>query len=265
MAYVEAGESRLYYEDYGQGTPVLMAHGVGGNHASWYRQIPYFQKVCRPITFDHRAFGNSTDVEGLGRSAFVDDIARLMDALEIDSAVMVGQSMGGGSTAAFTCRFPDRVKALVHCDSLAAVVLDEPYATELKALNASTLNLSQVERVLGATTRATDPERTLLYVQLASFNSVNIKTVKGAPTPWTPRELAATGVPVLFVAGEEDVICSPSLIRVMHTQAPGSRYVEIPRAGHSAYFEQAEAFNVAVLDYLASLGLLAGEPAGALA
>jgi len=254
MPYVPSGQSQLYYEEYGQGTPVLLAHGVGGNHASWFNQIPTLSKSYRAITFDHRAFGNSTDVEGLGRTAFVDDIAHMLDALEIDRVVMVGQSMGGGSTAAFTCRRPDRVKALVHCDSLAAVTLDEPHASALSAVNAQTRDYSQARRVLGATTLANDPERTLLYLQIASFNSVSLKTVKGSPTPWAPRDLAATGVPVLFVVGEEDVICPPPLVRAMHDQVPGSRYVEIPRAGHSAYFEQPQAFNTILLDYLGGLG-----------
>jgi 3-oxoadipate enol-lactonase len=252
MPYVP-GPSRIYYEDYGAGTPVLLAHGVGGNHASWFNQVPTLSKAYRPITFDHRAFGNSDDDEGIGRSAFVDDIARLLDALQIDRAVLVGQSMGGGSTAAFTCRFPDRVRALVHCDSLAAVRLDEPYASQLAAVNAATANFSQAERVLGRTTLANDPERTLLYLQIASFNSVGLKTVKGVPAPWSPGELAATGLPVLFIAGEEDVICPPALIRVMHDQVPGSRYVEIPRAGHSAYFEQPAPFNAALVAFLESL------------
>lgn len=248
------GPSRIYYEAYGEGLPVLLAHGVGGNHASWFNQIPALAKSFRAITFDHRAFGNSDDDEGLGRSAFVDDIARLLDALKIDQAVLVGQSMGGGSSAAFTCRWPDRVRALAHCDSLAAVKLDEPWASELAAVNAATYNFSQAERVLGRTTLANDPERTLLYLQIASFNSVSLKTVKGQPAPWTPHELAATGVPVLFIAGEEDVICPPPLIKAMHAQVPGSRYAEIASAGHSAYFEQPEAFNRVLLDFLKTLG-----------
>jgi pimeloyl-ACP methyl ester carboxylesterase len=255
MPYIEAGQSKLYYEEYGEGFPVLLVHGVGGNHASWFRQIPALREVCRAITIDHRAFGNSTDVEGLGRSAFVDDIGLMLDALGIEKAVLVGQSMGGGSLAAYACRHPERVEALVHCDSLAAVVLDEPHASRLKALNAATADYPQTRRVLGATTLASDPERTLLYLQLASFNSVNLKTVKGQPTPWTPHELAAAGVPVLFVAGEEDVICTPDLIHVMHQQVPGSEYAEVPLAGHSAYFEQAETFNRILIDYLVRRGV----------
>lgn len=253
MPYVDAGQSRIYYEDYGVGPPIVFAHGVGGNHASWFRQIPTISKRYRAVVFDHRAFGNSTDVEGLGRSAYVDDILRLLDELKIERAVLVGQSMGGGSTAAFTCRHPDRVRALVCCDSLAGAKLDEPLASALKAHSDSIFDLPQTKRVLGPTTLATDPEATLLYVQIASFNSVTLKTVKGTPTPWSPAELAASGVPVLFVVGDEDVLFPPEMIRAVHEQVPGSGFVLIHKAGHSAYFERADAFNQVLLDYLDGL------------
>lgn len=253
MPYLEAGQSKLYYEQYGSGAPVVLAHGVGGNHASWFNQIPTLERDYRVISIDQRAFGNSTDVEALGRSAFVDDLKLLLDALEIDRAALVGQSMGGGTLAAFTCRYPGRVSGLVHCDSLAAVTLPEPYASALTALNASTRDLSQAERVLGKTTRDHDPERTLLYLQIASFNSVTVKTVKGTPTPWTPADLAATKVPVLYVVGEEDVIATPDLIRALHELTPGSTFLELKRAGHSAYFERPDDFNRMLLGFLRTL------------
>jgi pimeloyl-ACP methyl ester carboxylesterase len=132
-------------------------------------------------------------------------------------------------------------------------VLDEPHATEYRKLSERTYHLSQAERVLGATTLANDPERTLLYLQIASFNSVSLKTVKGTPAPWTPHELATAGVPVLFVVGEEDVICPPNFVRAMHQQVPGSKFIEIRQSGHSAYFERPDEFNRVVLEYLAAL------------
>ena len=197
------------------------------------------------------------------RSAFVDDLRLLLDELKIDRAALVGQSMGGGTCAAFTCRYPERVVALAVCDSLAAIRLPEPHASELTALNAATRDFSQAQRVLGKTTLATDPERTLLYLQIASFNSVTLKTVKGTPLPWSPAELAATAVPVLYLAGEEDVICTPALVRATHRLTPGSRYVELPKSGHSAYFETPSAFNAALLQFLAAscrADLSPGEP-----
>src|SRR5690606_25363449 len=130
MPYVDVSAGRLYYEVHGDGPPVVMAHGVGGNHASWFRQIPAFAAKYQVITFDHRGFGNSTDPEERGRAAFVDDLEALLADLKLDRVILIGQSMGGGTVAPFTCRRPERVRALVHCDSLAAADLPEPIASK---------------------------------------------------------------------------------------------------------------------------------------
>jgi len=250
MPYFTSGRSRLFYEDVGEGPPVILAHGVGGNHASWFNQVPTLSKRFRTIAIDHRAFGNSEDVEGIGASGYVDDLTRLLDELQLEKVFLVCQSMGGSTCAAFTCQQPERVTALVHADSLAGVVLPQPHAEDMAALNLANAELSQAERVLGPMIRATDPERTYLYLQIASFNSVTRKTLKGAMPKWSPDMLAATDVPVMFVAGEHDVLCPPRLVRVMHEAVPGSRFEVIAGAGHSAYFEEPAAFNALLLNYL---------------
>jgi pimeloyl-ACP methyl ester carboxylesterase len=252
MPYIASGASQLFYEDVGEGPAVVLAHGVGGNHASWFKQVPTLSRRYRTIAIDHRAFGNSDDVEGIGASGYVDDLARLMDELKLDQAFLVAQSMGGGTCAGYTCRHPERVKALVHCDSLAGVALPQPYADEMAALNAKNADLTQAERVLGPVIRATDPESTYLYLQIASFNSVTRKTLKGQQARWTPEMLSATGVPVMFVVGEHDVLCPPHLLRVVHEAVPGSRFEMILGAGHSCYFEAHDVFNPLLLGYLDS-------------
>jgi pimeloyl-ACP methyl ester carboxylesterase len=257
MPYFTSGRSRLYYEDIGEGTPVILAHGVGGNHASWFNQVPMLSKRYRAIAIDHRAFGNSEDVEGIGASGYVEDLARLLDELKLDRVFLVAQSMGGGTCAGFTCRWPERVLGLVHADSLAGVILPQPFADQMKALNAANDGLSQAERVLGPIIRANDPERTYLYLQIASFNSVTRKTLKGQTEKWTPEMLAAGGRPVMFVAGEHDVLCPPHLLRVVHEAVPGSRFEVIKGAGHSAYFEAPEAFNPLLLGFLDGLSATA--------
>lgn len=244
MAFVDAGESRLYYESHGDGPVLLFAHGVGGNHASWHKQIPLFSRNHRVIVIDHRAFGNSTDVEQAGRSRFVDDMLLLLDSLGIGKATLVGQSMGGGTCAAFTCAHPKRVERLVIADSLAGLDAPEPLADRLKAVDEATWGLSQAERVLGPVIRHDDPESTVLYLQIASFNSVNIRTLKGEPTRWTPARLSETGVPVLFLVGEHDVLFPPDAVFAAHELVGAtSSFALIEGAGHSAYFERPHAFN----------------------
>src|SRR3990172_8664119 len=67
----------LYYKENGSGPALVFAHGAGGNHLSWWRQIPFFSRRFRCITFDHRAFGRSVDGEGdlrMGRRMFHEDL-----------------------------------------------------------------------------------------------------------------------------------------------------------------------------------------------
>jgi len=253
MPYINSGQSRLYYEEYGRGPAVVFLHGVGGNHASWFNQIPTFSKTYRAIVIDQRGFGNSTDVEGLGRSAFVDDLKLLLDSLEIETVILVGQSMGGGTCLGFTCKFPERVGALVLACTLIAIRIPAELKEFMEQVEKATSNLSQAERVLGPLTRKDEPERTLLYLQIASFNSVNVKTVKGAFAMHTPEELAATGVPVLFAAGESDALFPPHAVRGTHARVRGSQYIELTQAGHSAYFETPAEFNKQVLDFLSAV------------
>ena len=118
MPYLSVNGIDLYYECHGQGPALVLAHGSGGNHASWWQQVPYFSQSYQVITFDHRGFGLSADVpDGPGRDAFVDDLTGLLDHLEIQQAALVAQSMGGSTCLGFTARHPDRVRALVMADT----------------------------------------------------------------------------------------------------------------------------------------------------
>src|SRR5262245_20733114 len=88
----------LYYEVHGQGSAVDFTHGAGGNHLSWWQQVPVLARQYRCITFDHRGFGQSLDApNGSGSQAFVEDLKALLDLLEIERAALVAQSMGGRS------------------------------------------------------------------------------------------------------------------------------------------------------------------------
>src|SRR6185295_15850395 len=104
----------LYYESNGSGPALVFAHGAGGNHLSWWQQVPFIVRRFRCITFDHRAFGLTRDGDGasqMGRRMFHDDLRALLDHLEIDDVRIVAQSMGGRTAVGFTWRNPGRCKA----------------------------------------------------------------------------------------------------------------------------------------------------------
>lgn len=251
MSVVSVSGGEIYFEEHGAGTPLVLAHGVGGNHAIWYQQLPTLAEHYRVITFDHRGFGNSVDAAGHGRSAFVADLAAVLDHLDIERVALAGQSMGGGTCLGFTAAHPERVSALVMCDSLHGFIESNAIKVIMDESRAATADWSQLERVLGDATRINRPVQAALYSQLNSFNRVNRSNLTGSFSPLVvPAELAAIGIPILFLVGETDVLFPARAVRQMHAEVPGSSLVEVEGAGHSVFFEDPDRFNAEILSFL---------------
>jgi pimeloyl-ACP methyl ester carboxylesterase len=253
MPYCAVNATNLYYESFGEGRPVVFVHGSGGNHASWFNQVHAFSSRCRVITIDQRGFGNSEDSDGRGRSAMVDDLGGLLDHLEIARAVLVAQSLGGGTCAGYTVRHPERVAGLVLCDTLTGIRLPPDVVPLMAEISKRTAGLAQAIRVLGPQTRERSPEKAILYTQLASFNTHRFGATPGAFDPVDAAMLAATRVPILYVVGSDDILYPPDCIRRVQALVPNSQLVEIAGAGHSAYFEDPATFNRHLGEFLARL------------
>ena len=109
----------LHFEQYGPpaGTApaVVFAHGAGGNAFSWWHQVPAFADRYTVVTFDHRAFGRSTDVAaGPGRIAFGTDLRSLLDHLGLERIHLVAHSMGGRTAFGIVSRQPERIASLTY-------------------------------------------------------------------------------------------------------------------------------------------------------
>jgi 3-oxoadipate enol-lactonase len=249
----------LFYGDYGQGTALVFAHGVGGNHASWYNQIAFFSRWYRVLAIDHRGFGNSHDApDGPGASAFVDDLTELLDQLGIDRAILVAQSMGGGTCLGFALRHPERTLALVMADTSGGISMPGRLADRLAEQRRLTDGLSQADRVLARRFQEAQPALTQLYLEIASFNQTNRRNLRGRalPTP-SQDDLDRLVMPVLFIVGSEDILNPPDVTEMVYRLVPGAEMTIIQDAGHSAYFEKPEAFNQILLAFLSRAGLAA--------
>jgi pimeloyl-ACP methyl ester carboxylesterase len=258
MPFAPINGIEMYYEEHGDGPPLVFAHGVGGNHASWYQQVPFFARSYRMITCDQRGFGFSDDRNDLGRANFVDDLRALLDFLGIGKVSLVAQSMGGSTCMGFTVRYPERTNALVMADTLVGITLPDALRTRQQENTEATRNLSQLERVVSKTLPLRDPAKAELYLQIASFNRNNanrLNTSGSQPAPITMDQVssAAKTVPMLFLVGEEDVLQPPDLVRAAGQVVPNARLAIVPNSGHSVYFEQPEVFNYEVNRFLADV------------
>ena len=259
MAILSRPSCDIYYETSGEGPAIVFAHGAGGNHLSWWQQIPVFSGAYRCVAFDHRGWGRSIEQEGgPGPAAFVDDLIALLDELEIEKTALVAQSMGGWSCLGATLRQPERIAALVMADTLGGLTNPEIAAgAEVVAER----QRREGHRGLGTMAyhpnlRERDPSMAFLYDEVMAMNPPldgSIRQTLAALAP-DPDAVAALEVPLLWVVGGEDRIFSPVMARAAQAHVPGSSYFEVPDTGHSVYFERPVQFNMQLNSFLVEAG-----------
>ena len=255
MPFFTAGGTRLYYEDTGGPAPVvLFLHGAGGNHLSWWQQIPVFAEEYRCITLDQRGFGQSPDADrGPGPSALATDVLALLDHLGIGRAAIVAQSMGGWAAVGAAIQSSQRFWAIVLANTVGNLTSHDIAALRRDLLASRPPRPAVLwHAALGPTFRAAEPVRSFLYAQIAGINPPRpadfSDQLSRLTTPVEPY--AATGVPTLFLTSDEDGLIWPELSEKVHQSVPGSRYTRVKAAGHSTYFERPEIFNREVAAFL---------------
>lgn len=247
MPYAKVNGIELYYEEHGSGPAIVFAHGRGGNHLSWWQQIPAFVRDYRCIVFDHRSFGYSLDTQSAGQDAFVADLAGLLDSLSIERTHLVAQSMGGRTCLGFVLAHPQRVDRLVLAGTTAGVV--DPELSRLVAtIGPAPEDLLQ--RVLSAGFKEREPVLTFLYRQIEMLNHAKNKPTRLVARGPGRDDLKRCRVPTLFIVGDQDPLAPEPAIRLMCDWLPEARMEVIKAAGHSSYFEQPAEFNRLVRAFL---------------
>jgi 3-oxoadipate enol-lactonase len=249
----------LYYEVHGEGPALVLAHGGGGNHLSWWQNVPVLAQHFRCITFDHRGFGASRDVaDGPGPTAFVEDLRELLDHLSIQRAALAGQSMGGWTVLGFATAYPDRVSALVLCDTTAGMDDPEIAREQAKLREMSKGGLVNILTLAyAADFPARDPVRHFLYQQISGLNThvpANLLSVL-LNTRHRVDTIVNRHTSTMLLVGEEDALAPAHVMEMMSRRIPHSRFVKIPGAGHSAYFEKPDEFNRIIADFLIEIGV----------
>lgn len=256
--FLERDGEHLYFEVCGEGPPLVLSHGAGGNHAVWYQQVAFFAARRTVVTWDHRGFGRSSDraAEG-GPEVATGDLLALIDHLELSAADHVGQSMGGWTALGLALSAPGRVRRLVLADTLGGISTSR--VREFLARMTGRRPRPQIPETLGAHPALDDgfadrdPARAHLYQMLGGFGEPDLARLfpRLQATRRGEVELRRLACPVLFVVGERDALFPPRAVRQAAAQIPGARVVQIPECGHSPYFEDPVTWNHEVEAFLA--------------
>ncbi|HEV8675440.1 MAG TPA: alpha/beta fold hydrolase [Methylomirabilota bacterium] len=260
---------RLYYEAHGTGTPLVLAYGIGGNSDMWDTNTAALAAHHRVILWEPRGHARSGSPEDPARYSFARwalDLRDLLDHLRIRRAHVGGLSLGGGIATRFALRHPRRVRSLVVTNSSLASGL--PLSVENLVMRAKSIEITLDQGMdamadfamtanpnvagrlaLNPDAKAEFYEEYRRLSPIGYANSLRALIAMDHVTDQLP-DLSRQGIPVLLVGGDQDPSLGP--MKVMHERIRGSKLVVLSPATHFANRDQPEAWNRAVLDFLAA-------------
>jgi 3-oxoadipate enol-lactonase len=255
----------IVYETTGTGPALVFVHGLGGNHLSWWQQIPSFAATHTCVAFSHRGFAPSTVPGGVPDPRdYAGDAVALLDQLGIERAVFVCQSMGGWTGVETALAHSGRVAGLVLACTTGTFDYDglgDPDVAawrERAPKTVAALTDAGIHRATGFVFAAEKPALHGLYQAIDRVNTGLDKDEIGkrirAIRTRGPADASRLTCPVQFITGEDDAVISPAGLRAVARHIPGARVAGIPATGHSAYFERPDIFNALVRGFLAEIG-----------
>jgi len=263
MPTVSIGDAEIYYEEKGQGPPLMLVPGLAGTGAYFISQVPEFSRDFRTIVHDHRGAGRSTysrirySVEQMA-----DDTLRLMDVLGVDAAHFVGHSTGGAIGQVIATEHPERLRSLVLSATWAG---PDPYFRRLFESRRQTLLDSGVEAYLKASSLVQTTPRwvsendefltELHAVTIASSAPVEIMASRIDAILKHDRRhrLRQIRVPTLVIVARDDMITPAFYSEELASAIPGAKLVVLEGGGHFSPAIQSTPYNAAVGAFLRAL------------
>jgi pimeloyl-ACP methyl ester carboxylesterase len=252
MATLDRNGVKIHYQVHGEGPAILLTPGYSATAEMWKGQIASLSKSHRLILWDMRGHGQSDspdDASLYSEAATVADMVAILDAVGAKRAVIGGLSLGGYMSLAFHATHPERVRALLIVDTGPGYKNDQGRAEWNKTAIA---RAEKIEReglaavAGGSAERATARHRSAKGLALAARGMLTQRDAH------VIESLPGIAVPSIVLVGAND---TPFLKAAdyMAAKIPNAKKVVIPDAGHAANIDQPQAFNAALVEFLAGL------------
>ncbi len=254
--------ARLAYEVTGEGPAVVLVHGFGLDMRMWDAQVRHLAGSFRVVRYDCRGFGSSGPFDPAAAYTHAGDLIALLDHLHLGQAVLAGLSFGGRVVLQAALAAPDRVRGLVLLDAVldgvpwdpgSAAALDET-ARQARARGVLAGRAAWLAHPLFAAARGRPEVASQMAAMVAGYPGQH--WTGHDPHEQTPRPIDALeqlAMPVLVMAGEQDVPGFREMSAVLARRIPGARYHVVANAGHMINMEQPDAVNQVLGQFLEQL------------
>ena len=261
MPSIDTGRFKLHYVEEGDGFPVVLIHGLAGDHRAWMPQIGALKGDYRVVAFDNPGSGASSDVDA---PATTEDLARatlsLMDGLGIDRAHVIGRSMGGSIAQHMALLAPEKIQSVAMAASFARLdPLGAHVLTNMRQIlewrdnwadwarhgawlffapgfyNGNPEAVAQMTAIIGDEARS-------------KISYVNLN--KACLAHDTLDRLGDIACPTLIMAGALDPVCSMTATRWMQERLPEAETVIFEHSSHFFLVEEADKAMSTIIDWL---------------
>lgn len=259
----------MHYVREGKGPTLIFIHGAMGDYRAFAPQWESFTPNFDCISYSRRySYPNGNPLNDRNHSALVDaaDLEALMDALEIDRAVLVGSSYGGFTALAMAVRAPHRVAAVVAVEApmMRYAEADDEGASVARVFQETTARpareaFQRGEDELGARlltggivgeAPSAVPDH-VMRRRLVNLTAAKSLALSDDEFPWLdPQELAALPMPILLLSGENTAPIHAAIFRAVCKAMPNAKSKVVSGSGHSVSQQAAETFNKEVLEFL---------------
>lgn len=255
---------KIEFEEHGKGKPFVLLHAFPLSNKMWQPQIEALTAAnCRLILPDLRGFGESHSFSDINTMEdMAQDIAELLETLKIERAIVGGLSMGGYITFNFLKKFPEKIAALVFCDTNSGSDSEETRESrfnlieQIETEGAQALIDEMLPKLICENTKQN--KKDLVEKIEEMFKKVNPQAAIAALRGMAERKdrtdlLNKISVPTLLIFGREDKVTNLETAEKMSGAILNSKLVTIENAGHYSNLEQPEIFNEALVEFVKTI------------
>lgn len=264
MPKIQINDFELYYSESGSGDPLMMIMGLGANSEWWDEtSIERLSEHFKVIKMDNRGTGRSDKSnEAFTINNLAEDVAKLLDKINISRANILGLSMGGMIAQEIAINFPEKVSNLVLCSTFCGGPKSKFPSTEVVDILSKSRKGRSIEEIV-------DDFAQLLYTRDFIEDNPEIMQIKKANMSKYPisndvykkqgkaifshnacKKLKSIKSPTLIMHGREDVLIPPENAEIMHDLIPNSKLVIIDNTAHELFSQQTAQVLSKIIEFL---------------